>query len=90
MFTKNQEKSRGLTRLTNASNYTFQISNLLHTEWSAKLPEYLGFFKCELIESPSHYFFQDRLKSIAIVALSSILEKVLPESESCAVLYDNY
>ncbi|MCA4774794.1 DNA repair protein RecO [Wolbachia endosymbiont of Mansonella ozzardi] len=90
LFTKNHGKCRGLTRLTNDSNYKFQIGNLLHTEWSAKLPENLGFFKCELIESPSHYFFQDRLKSITIVSFSSILEKVLPESEPYAVLYDNF
>ncbi|NSX83646.1 DNA repair protein RecO, partial [Wolbachia endosymbiont of Atemnus politus] len=37
LFTKNHGKRRGLTRLTNASNYKFQISNLLHAEWSAKL-----------------------------------------------------
>ncbi|MCM1001475.1 MAG: recombination protein O N-terminal domain-containing protein, partial [Wolbachia endosymbiont of Melophagus ovinus] len=89
LFTKNHGKRRGLTRITNDSNYKFQISNLLHAEWSAKLPENLGFFKCELIESPSHHFFQDRLKSITIVSFSSILEKVLPESEPYAVLYDN-
>ncbi|MDR3132164.1 MAG: DNA repair protein RecO [Rickettsiales bacterium] len=90
LFTKNHGKRRGLTRLTNDSNYKFQISNLLYAEWSAKLPENLGFFKCELIESPSHHFFQDRLKSITIVSFSSILEKVLPESEPYAVLYDNF
>ncbi|WP_438456530.1 DNA repair protein RecO [Wolbachia endosymbiont of Kerria lacca] len=90
LFTKNHGKCRGLTRLTNNSNYKFQISNLLHAEWSAKLPENLGFLKCELIESPFHHFFQDRLKSIAIVSFSSILEKVLPESESCIKLYDNF
>ncbi|MGL9779771.1 MAG: DNA repair protein RecO, partial [Wolbachia sp.] len=90
LFTKNHGKRRGLTKLTNNSNYKFQISNLLHAEWSAKLPENLGFFKCELIESPFHHFFQDRLKSVTIVSFSSILEKVFPESEPCAVLYDNF
>ncbi len=90
LFTKNHGKRRGLTKLTNNSNYKFQISNLLHAEWSAKLPENLGFLKCELIESPFHHFFQDRLKSITIVSFSSILEKVLPESEPCAMLYDNF
>jgi DNA repair protein RecO (recombination protein O) len=43
LFTKNHEKRRGLAELTNNSNYKFQISNLLHAEWSAKLPENLGF-----------------------------------------------
>ncbi|QOD38444.1 DNA repair protein RecO [Candidatus Wolbachia massiliensis] len=90
LFTKNHGKHRGLTRLTNNSNYKHQISNLVQAEWSAKLAENLGFFKCELIEPPFHYFFQDRLKSITIASLSSILEKVLPESEPCTVLYDNF
>lgn len=42
------------------------------------------------MESPFHHFFQDRLKSITIVSFTSILEKVLPESEPCAMLYDNF
>lgn len=90
LFTQNHGKRRGLIRLTNNNNLKFQVSNLLHVEWSAKLPENLGFFKCELIESSFHHFFHDRLKNIAIVSFSSILEKVLPESESHSVLYDNF
>ena len=84
LFTRNHGKRKGLT------SSKFQISDLLHVEWSARLPENLGFFKCELIESSSHHFFYDRLKSIAIVSFSSILEKVLPESEPYTVLYDNF
>lgn len=90
LFTKNHGKRRGLIRLTNSNNLKFQVSNLLDVEWSAKLPENLGFFKCELIKSSFYHFFHDRLKNIAIVAFSSILEKVLPESERFPVLYDNF
>ncbi|WP_168464397.1 DNA repair protein RecO [Wolbachia endosymbiont of Ctenocephalides felis wCfeT] len=90
LFTKNYGKYRGLARVTKSSSHKFQISNLLHVEWSAKLPENLGFFKCELIESSFHHFFSDRLKNIAIVSFASILEKVLPENESCTALYNNF
>lgn len=87
LFTKNHGKYRGLVRSTNNK---FQISNLLHVEWSAKLPENLGFFKCELIESPFHHFFHDRLKNIAVVSFAFMLEKVLPENEPCIVLYNHF
>jgi len=87
LFTKNHGKCRGLVRSTNNK---FQISNLLHVEWSAKLPENLGFFKCELIESPFHHFFHDRLKNIAVVSFAFMLEKVLPENEPCIVLYNHF
>lgn len=87
LFTQNHGKHRGLVRSTNNK---FQISNLLYAEWSAKLPENLGFFKCELIESPFHHFFHDRLKNIAIVSFAFMLEKVLPENEPCVVLYNNF
>jgi DNA repair protein RecO (recombination protein O) len=90
MFTQNHGKHRGLVRLTNSNNLKFQISNLLHVEWSAKLHENLGFFKCELIESSFHHFFHDSLKSIAIVSFASIVEKVLPESEPYSMLYNNF
>ncbi|MBD0390986.1 DNA repair protein RecO [Wolbachia endosymbiont of Pentalonia nigronervosa] len=87
LFTKNHGKYRGLVRSTNNK---FQISNLLHVEWSAKLPENLGFFKCELIESPFHHFFHDRLKNIAVVSFAFMLEKVLPENEPCIALYNHF
>lgn len=87
MFTKNHGKYRGLVRSTNNK---FQISNLLHVEWSAKLPENLGFFKCELIESPFHHFLHDRLKNIAVVSFAFILEKVLPEGEPYIALYNHF
>ncbi|WP_253299834.1 DNA repair protein RecO [Wolbachia endosymbiont of Chironomus riparius] len=87
LFTKNHGKWKGLVR---ARNGKLQISNLLHVEWSAKLLENLGFFKCELIESPFHYFYHDRMKNVAVVSFSSILEKVLPEGEPFTVLYNNF
>ncbi|QKX01984.1 DNA repair protein RecO [Wolbachia endosymbiont of Cruorifilaria tuberocauda] len=89
LFTKNHGKCKGITRVVHNGNYKFQITNLLCAEWSAKLPENLGFFKCELIESMLHHFLQDRLKGIAITSFFSILEKVFPEGEPCIVLYDN-
>lgn len=89
LFTQKHGKRRGLAKITKNSSQKFQISNLLSVEWSAKLPENLGFFKCELAESSFYSFFHDRMKSIAIVAFSSILEKVLPESESYPTLYNS-
>ncbi len=87
LFTKNHGKRRGLVKLMNNK---FQISNLLDVEWNARLPENLGFFKCELIESPSYHFFHDRLKNIAIISFTSILEKVLPEGEPYTLFYDHF
>jgi DNA repair protein RecO (recombination protein O) len=85
LFTKYHGKRRGLVKLISNK---FQISNLLGVEWSARLPENLGFFKCELIESPLYHFFDDRLKNIAIISFASILENVLPEGEPYTLLYN--
>ncbi|MDN5247861.1 MAG: DNA repair protein RecO [Wolbachia endosymbiont of Tyrophagus putrescentiae] len=87
LFTQNHGKHRGMVRI---ANNKFQVSNILHVEWSGKLPENLGFFKCELIESPFHYFFHDRLKNMAVISFAFMLDKLLPEGESCAVLYNNF
>ncbi|MBV0899277.1 MAG: DNA repair protein RecO [Wolbachia endosymbiont of Fragariocoptes setiger] len=87
LLTQNYGKRRGLVR---SNSNKFQISNLLYVEWRSRLLENLGFFKCELIESSFHYFFHDRLKSIAVVSISNILDKVLPEGESYSLFYNNF
>ncbi|OEY86718.1 DNA repair protein RecO [Wolbachia pipientis] len=87
LFTQNHGRRKGLAKLVSNK---FQISNLLDVEWNARLPENLGFFKCELIESPLHHFFHNRLKNIAIISFASILEKVLPEGESYSLLYGHF
>ncbi|WP_333023470.1 DNA repair protein RecO [Wolbachia endosymbiont of Pentidionis agamae] len=90
LFTQNYGKRRGLTRLTKSNSYKFQVNNLLDVEWGAKLPESLGFFKCEIIESSFHYFFHDKLKNIAIIAFTSMLENILPENEANKTLYEKF
>ncbi len=89
LFTKNNGRRKGLIRISKSNNYKFQIGNSLFIEWRARSLENLGYFKCELIKSTTHYFITSKIKAVAISSISSILEKVLPEGERYTALHED-
>lgn len=88
-FTKNNGKRRGLNKISKNSSNKFQIGNLFSMQWRARSLDNLGYFKCDLIKSNMYYLITNKVKAIAISSASSILEKVLPEGEKQAALYED-
>ena len=66
-----------------------QISNKIFLIYSSKSENKLGYFKTELIEAISPKYFNDKKKTTALLAISSILNLLLPESQPYKNLYIN-
>ena len=64
-----------------------QISNKIFIIHSSKSENRLGYFKTELIEAISPKYFNNKKKTAALLSSSSILNLLLPESQSCKKLY---
>ena len=58
-----------------------QISNKIFIIYSSKAENRLGYFKTELVEAISPKFFNDKKRTSALLATSSILNLLLPESQ---------
>jgi len=59
----------------------FQIGNKISLNWRAKSENKIGYFNVELIKPVSPLFFDDKKRSICILAASSILKILLPERQ---------
>ena len=66
-----------------------QISNKIFIIYSSKSENRLGYFKTELIEAISPKYFNDKKKTTALLAISTILNLLLPESQPYKNLYIN-
>ena len=64
-----------------------QISNKIFMIYSSKSENRLGYFKTELVEAISPKYFNDKKKTTALLSSSSILNLLLPESQSYQKLY---
>ena len=59
----------------------FQIGNKISLNWKAKNESTIGYFSVELIKSVAPAFFEDKRKSVCILAASSILKTLLPDRQ---------
>ena len=58
----------------------FQIGNKILLNWKSKGQNKPGYFNIELIEAISPLFFDDKKRSICILASTSILKILLPKN----------
>jgi len=65
----------------------FQIGNKILFHWKSKNENATGYFNFELIEPISAFFFDDKRKSICLMAASSILKILLPERQINEKIY---
>ena len=66
IFTQNQGRCAGLYKTSAKTRAVIQPGNLVQAKWSARLPEHLGMWQLELIDSPSSRLLSDRLKLSAL------------------------
>ena len=59
----------------------FQISNKILLNWKSKTENKIGYFNVELIKPVSPLFFDDKKKTICVLAATAILKILLPERQ---------
>lgn len=87
IFTENQGRYAGLFRSSAKTKATIQPGNLVQAKWSARLPEHLGSWQLELIESPASRILSDRLKLTALGACLSLADHLMAERHQYAEVY---
>ena len=68
----------------------FQIGNKVSINWKSKGENKIGYYNIELIKPISPSFFHDKKKTIGIVAASSILKTLLPDSQINKKIYQSF
>ena len=68
----------------------FQIGNKILINYKSKNENKIGYFAIELIKPVSPMFFDDKKRSICILAASSILKILLPEHQLNKKIYESF
>ena len=68
----------------------FQIGNKILLNWKSKGQNKYGYFNIELIEAISPLFFDDKKRSICILAATSFLKILLPERQINKIIYNSF
>lgn len=87
IFTENQGRYAGLFKSSAKTKAAIQPGNLVQAKWSARLPEHLGLWQLELIESPASRILADRLKLTALGAALSLADHLLAERHEYKGVY---
>ena len=89
VFSKSKGKVSGVVYGGNSRkirNY-LQISNKLFIVHNSKNDNKLGYFKTELVKPISPLYFSDKKRTSALISLCSIMNTLLPESQSNKNIY---
>ncbi len=70
-------------------NY-LQLSNKLFITYTSKNENQLGYFKTELIKPISPLYFDDKLRTSALISICSILNILLPEAQPNKSIYKSF
>ena len=68
----------------------FQIGNKISLNWKSKGENRSGYFNTELIKAISPLFFDDKRRSICVLAATSILKILLPEKQINKKIYFSF
>ena len=68
----------------------FQIGNKILLNWKSKGENKVGYFNTELIKPISPLFFDDKKRSICVLAATSILKILLPERQINKKIYHSF
>ena len=68
----------------------FQIGNKILLNWKSKNENRTGYFNVELIKAISPLFFDDKKKTVCILAATSILRILLPERQINKKIYNSF
>tara|TARA_Y100000590_G_scaffold259048_1_gene290723 strand:+ start:174 stop:845 length:672 start_codon:yes stop_codon:yes gene_type:complete len=68
----------------------FQAGNKILLHWKSKGENKSGYFNIELIKPISPFFFDDKKRSVCILAATSILKILLPERQVNEKIYESF
>ena len=90
VFTQNHGKCTGIVYggSSRKNKKIFQIGNKVLINCKSKNENKIGYFNIELIKPVSPIFFDDKKRSICILAASSLLKILLPERQLNKKIYD--
>ena len=88
-FTLNHGKSSGIVYGGSSKKLkkNFQIGNKILLNWNSKGENKVGYFNTELIKPISPLFFDDKKRSVCVLAATSILKILLPERQINKKIY---
>ena len=91
-FTLHHGKYNGIVYGGSSRNQkrNFQIGNKIQLNWKSKGQNKSGYFNIELIEAISPLFFDDKKRSICILAATSFLKILLPERQINKKIYNSF
>ena len=91
-FTLNHGKFAGVVYGGSSRKHkkNFQIGNKILLNWKSKNENKMGYFNTELIKPVSPLFFDDKKKTICLLAASSILKILLPERQINKQIYFSF
>jgi DNA repair protein RecO (recombination protein O) len=91
-FTLNHGKYTGVVYggSSRKQKRNFQIGNKILLNWKSKGQNKPGYFNIELLEAISPLFFDDKKRSICILAAASFLKILLPERQINKKIYNSF
>ena len=91
-FTLNHGKCSGVVYGGSSKKLkkNFQIGNKILLNWKSKGENKVGYFNTELIKPISPLFFDDKKRSICVLAATSILKILLPEKQINKKIYHSF
>jgi len=91
-FTLNHGKCSGIVYGGSSKKLkkNFQIGNKILLNWKSKGENKVGYFNTELIKPISPLFFDDKKRSICVLAATSILKILLPERQINKKIYHSF
>lgn len=88
LLTRSHGRHGGLVRVSSKSRPVIQPGNYVQASWSARLPEHLGTYQLELIQSPIARIMADSLRLTAMTSLLNTLDRLLAERDLYPSIYD--
>lgn len=88
ILTREHGRHAGMVRLSSRNRSFLQPGNAVQASWSARLPEHLGAFQIELVNSPIARFMNDSLRLAAMTSLLGMLDRLLAERHLYPSIYD--
>ena len=88
LFSETHGVYKGLISLNKKTRNQIQVGNIVNATWTARLPEHLGSYYCDMLKPLSMAIINDKLKLTSVASLCSILS-LLPERILEAKIYDH-
>ena len=67
----------------------YQAGNMVSVDWSARIEDQLGSFRCELLKPLAALYLDDVLRLAGLSSACAVVERALPERENNLDVYES-